>query len=104
VGGVRVVPNLDAPISVAANQKLSLFVIVYPQGPERPKMSLEFWHDGKPLARGLPDLPAPEADGRIRYVGTFPLEKFAPGSYEVRVALAGGGPGAEERAAFTLVP
>jgi VWFA-related protein len=104
VGGVRVVPNLDLPISLAANQKLSLFFIAYPQGNERPRMSLEFWHDGKPLGKAEPELPAPEADGRIRYVGTFPIASFAPGSYEVRVALSGASGRSEERAPFTLVP
>jgi VWFA-related protein len=104
VGGVRVVPNLDLPISLAANQKLSLFFIAYPQGGERPRMSLEFWHDGKALGKAEPELPAPEADGRIRYVGTFPIGSFTPGSYEVRVALSGASGRSEERAPFTLVP
>src|SRR5438093_2318339 len=104
VGGVRVVPNLDLPISLAQNQKLSLFFIAYPQGGERPRMSLEFWRDGKALGKAEPELPAPEADGRIRYVGTFPIASFAPGSYEVRVALSGASGRSEERAPFTLVP
>jgi len=104
VGGVRVIPNLDLPISVAANQKLSLFFIAYPQGGERPRVSLEFWRDGKALGKAEPELPGPEADGKIRYVGTFPIERFAPGGYEVRVALSGAAGRCEERAAFTLVP
>jgi hypothetical protein len=99
-----VVPNLDLPISLAANQKLSLFFIAYPQGGERPRMSLEFWRDGKALGKAEPELPAPGADGRIRYVGTFPIASFAPGSYEVRVALSGASGRSEERAPFTLVP
>ncbi|PYQ12331.1 MAG: hypothetical protein DMF80_19575 [Acidobacteria bacterium] len=104
VGGVRVVPNLDLPISLAANQKLSLFFIAYLQGGERPRMSLEFWRAGRALARAEPELPAPEPDGKIRYVGTFPIEKFTPGEYEVRVALSGPAGRCEEKAAFTLVP
>lgn len=104
VGGVRVIPNLDLPISVAANQKLSLFFIVYPKAGEKPKMSVEFWRDGKALGRAEPELPAPEADGKIRYVGTFPIDKFPPGGYEVRVALGGAAGRCEERAGFTLVP
>ena len=105
VGGVRVVPNLDLPISAAANQKLSLFFIAYPPaGGEKPKMTLEFSHDGRTMARAEPELPVPEADGRIRYVGTFPIQRFTPGSYEVRVALAHPAGATEERAAFTIVP
>jgi VWFA-related protein len=104
VGGVRVIPNLDLPISLAANQKLSLFFIAYPQAAEKPRVSLEFWREGKALGKAEPELPAPEADGRIRYVGTFPIERFTPGSYEVRVALSGASGRWEERAPFTLVP
>jgi VWFA-related protein len=105
VGGARVVPNLDAPISAAINQKLSLFFIAYPPpGGEKPRMSLEFWKDGRALARAQPALPAPEADGRIRYVGTFPISSFSPGHYEVRVALQGAGGSCEERSGFTIVP
>lgn len=104
-GGVRVVPNLDLPISVAANQKLSLFFIAYPPREGGPQgMTLEFARDGKTLARAEPPLPAPEADGKIRYFGTFPIQRFAPGRYEVRVAISQPGGPSEERAAFTLVP
>jgi VWFA-related protein len=104
VGGVRVIPNLGLPISLAANQKLSLFFIAYPQPAEKPRVSLEFWRDGRALGKAEPELPTAEADGKIRYVGTFPIERFTPGSYEVRVALSGASGRSEERAPFTLVP
>ena len=67
-------------------------------------MSLEFWRGSKPVGRADPELPPPEADGRIRYVGTFPIERFEPGGYEVRVGLTGAAGRCEERTAFTLVP
>ena len=60
--------------------------------------------EGKTLGRAEPTLPAPEADGKIRYVGTFPIQKFTPGSYEVRVALRHPAGDTEERATFTIVP
>jgi VWFA-related protein len=104
IGGMRIVPNLDLPISVAANQKLSLFFVAYPKDGENPRMSLEFWRGPKPLAKAEPELPAPDADGRIRYIGTFPIERFEPGGYEVRVALVGAAGRCQEKAAFTLVP
>jgi hypothetical protein len=105
IAGMRIVPNLDAPISAAANAKLSLFFIAYPRSPaEKPRMSLEFARDGKTVGRAQPELPAPEADGRIRYVGTFPISSFPPGRYEVRVSLAQPEGSCEERAPFTIVP
>ena len=45
VGGVRVIPNLDLPISLAANQKLSLFFIAYPQGGEGDR-TVGAWRSG----------------------------------------------------------
>jgi hypothetical protein len=105
VGGVRVVPSLGSAISAAANQKLSVFFIAYPDASgEKPKMTLEFWREGKALAKAQPELPAPEPDGKIRYVGTFPIASFSPGEYEVRIALAGAGGACEERSTFTIAP
>jgi hypothetical protein len=105
VGGARIVPNLDLPVSAAANPKLSLFFIAYPTpGGEPPRMTLEFSREGRTLARAEPVLPVPDADGKIRYVGTFPTQRFTPGRYEVRVALARTGGASEETTSFTIVP
>jgi VWFA-related protein len=105
VSGMRIVPNLDAPVSAATNTKLSFFFIAYPGATgEKPKMTLEFSRDGKAVGRAQPELPAPEADGRIRYVGTFPITSFPPARYDVRVALALPEGRCEEHASFTIVP
>jgi VWFA-related protein len=104
VGTMRIVPNLDAPISAAANDKLSLFFIAYPRTPEdKPRLTLEFIKDGKTVGRAQPELPAREADGRIRYVGTFPISSFQPGRYEVQASLSQPEGSCEERASFTIV-
>ncbi len=102
----RIVPNLDAPISLAANPKLWLFFIAYPAkgAAEPPKMMLEFLKDGRPIRRAEAALPAPDPDGNVRYIGNFPTTNFAPGSYEVKVALAQAGQSVADRASFTLVP
>jgi VWFA-related protein len=102
----RIVPNLDAPISVATNAKLWLFFIAYPASGAAgtPTMTLEFSKDGKPIARSEAPLPAPDPDGYIRYIGNFPTSKFAPGTYDVKVALAQAGGTASEHTTFTMVP
>ncbi len=80
----RIVPNLDAPISLATNPKLWLFFIAYPsKGAETPRMTLEFMKDGKPLRRAEAVLPAPDPDGNVRYIGNFPTSAFAPDRYDV---------------------
>jgi hypothetical protein len=101
----RIVPNLDAPISLAVNPKLWVFFIAYPQkGAPPPKMTLEFSRDGKAVGRADVALPAPDPDGNIRYVGNFPTSSFKPGDYGVRVMLAQEGGKCEERAGFSIVP
>ena len=102
----RIVPNLDAPISLATNPKLWLFFIAYPAraAAEPPKMTLEFLKDGKPMRRADAPLPAPDPDGNVRYIGNFPTNAFGPGTYDVRVTVSQAGTTVEDRAAFTLVP
>jgi VWFA-related protein len=101
----RIVPNLDAPISLATNPKLWLFFIVYPApGAEPPQMALEFQRDGRPLRRAEAALPPPDPDGKVRYVGNFPTNVFTPGTYDVKIAVTQAGATVEDRAAFTLVP
>ena len=88
----RIVPNLDAPISLATNSKLWLFFIAYPaKGAEPPRMTLEFMKDGKPLRRAEAALPAPDADGNVRYIGNFPTSVFTPGTYDVKVGVTQAG-------------
>jgi VWFA-related protein len=103
----RIVPNLDAPISLATNPKLWLFFIAYPAkgASEPPRMTLEFAKDGRPLRRAEAALPPPDPDGNVRYIGNFPTNAFAPGSYDVKIAVTQAGViTAEDRASFTLVP
>jgi VWFA-related protein len=104
-GQRRIVPNLDAPISLATNPNLWLFFAAYPaSSPEAPRMTLEFLREGKPLGRAEAPLPAPDPDGVIRYIGKFPTAKFSPGTYEVKVSVSQAGSTAEERAAFSTLP
>ena len=79
VAGMRIVPNLDAPISAATNSKLSLFFIAYPaSGSERPKMTLEFAREGKAIGKAEPSCPppTPTASPLRRH---FPISSFKPG-------------------------
>jgi len=101
----RIVPNLDAPISLATNPKLWLFFIAYPaKGAEPPRMTLEFLKDGKPLRRAEVAMPAPDPDGNVRYIGNFPTNLFTPGTYDVKVGVTQAGATVADRASLTLVP
>jgi VWFA-related protein len=101
---MRVVPNLDLPISKAQNQTLSVYFIVYTTPGTTPKMALEFLNGDAVVARARPELPAADAQGRIPYVGTFPIATFAPGRYSARALVMEGQKVAESETAFTIVP
>jgi VWFA-related protein len=103
--GTRLVPHLAGPVSQAATPNLSFFARLYPQdGGEPPKLTLDFVRDGKIVGRAQPPLPAPDANGRIAYVGGVPSGGLLPGAYEVRLTLAQGAEKASTSTRFELVP
>lgn len=104
VDRTRVVPNLDLPIAKALNQNLSVYFVVYTAPGAAPKMALEFLKGDSVLARAKPELPAADKDGRIPYVGTFPIAIFEPGRYSVRALVMQDGRVAESETGFTIVP
>jgi VWFA-related protein len=102
---MRIVPNLDVPISLAANPKLSIYLVAYAKpGTEAPKMMIEFLQGDTVVARARPELEPPDAQGRIPYVGTFDTDTFEPGRYTVRAVVMQGAVVAESEAPFTIVP
>jgi VWFA-related protein len=102
---MRIVPSLDDPISKATTAKLPVYVVVYPAaGGGAPQMTLEFSTEGKAEGRNSVMLPAPDPDGRIRFLAPIPIEKYAPGRHELKVTVRQGSASAEEKIAFTLQP
>ncbi len=106
VDKMRVIPNLNVPISKAQTKQLSVYAAIYvPAGTTAPpKMSLEFMQGDRLIARGTPALAAPDKDGRIQFVGTIPIDAAAPGVYSVRALVMNGGDVAESESPVTLVP
>jgi hypothetical protein len=103
--GTRLVPHLAGPVSQAATPNLSFFARVYPSASiEMPKLTLDFVRDGKIVGRAQPPLPAPDASGRIAYVGGVPSGSFPPGSYEVRLTLTQGTAKVTQSTRFELAP
>jgi VWFA-related protein len=102
---MRIVPSLDDPISKATTSKMPVYLIVYP-APDggAPQMTIEFSSGGKAEGRSSVALPAPDPDGRIRFLAPIPVDRFGPGRHELRVSVRQGTAQAEDRVAFTLVP
>jgi VWFA-related protein len=103
--GKRLVPHLAGPISQAATPNLSFFARLYPApGGEPAKLTLDFVRDGKVVGRAQPPVPAPDAGGRLAYVGGVPSGGFPPGRYEVRLTLTQAAAKAVATASVELVP
>jgi VWFA-related protein len=103
--GARLVPQLGGPVSQAATPNLSFFARLYPApGAAAPTLTLDFVREGKIVGRAQPPLPAPDARGRIVYVGGVPSAGFPPGVYEVRLSLAQGADRATQSTRLELLP
>ena len=104
-GPMRIAPSLATPISKAANPKISAFVVLYPDKglADPPSLTIEFAQGPTIIGRFTPTLDQPDADGRISCVATFPVDGFAPGTYELRAIARQGGSQDETRTTFTIV-
>jgi hypothetical protein len=101
----KIIPNLGEPIKAGAGAELGVYTVVYPAAgnAEKPQLILEVLQDGKSVARGQVDLPAPDAQGKIPYIAKVPLENFKqPGRYELRVIAQQGQQAIDEHAFFTI--
>ena len=102
---MRVVPNLDLPISKAANAQISAYLTIYPQtGAGDPALAFEFLREGAVIGRSAAELPKPDEAGRIKYVASFPTQIFTAGTYELRAVAAHGGQTASSQTRFVLIP
>jgi VWFA-related protein len=102
---MRIVPSLDDPISKATTTKIPIYLVIYPATEGgAPQMTIEFSSEGKPEGRSAVALPAPDADGKIRFLAPIPVDRFGPGRHEFKVTVKQGTTRAEEKVAFTLQP
>ena len=72
---------------VKSGDDVSMYFVVYPRGDsgaEQPRLTLQFFADGKEVARETPALPPADPTGAIPFVTEARLR---PGAYEVRVTV-----------------
>jgi VWFA-related protein len=104
-GALRVAPNLELPVSKAANTQVSAYVTIYPgTAAGATSLTFEFIRDGKVIGRSGAELPAPDEAGRIKYVASFPTEIFTPGEYGLRAIATKGAATASSQTRFVLIP
>ncbi len=103
IGPQRIVPFVGEPVLVPGSP-LNLFLVLYPE-PQlgtAPVLTLEFRRDGQLVGQSKPDLPAPDARGRIPYIASIPAEGMKPGLYQVRAVLQQGRLTADEWASVRI--
>jgi VWFA-related protein len=101
--GGKVAPNLFNTIKAGPNAELPFYFVVYPTGAEKTALKVALVQDDKVLAQGEPELPAPDAKGRIPFIATLPAGTLTAGNYEVRVTVQqGANPGVQRRMMVTV--
>lgn len=103
--GKQLVPALRPQAVPVTGQRLSFFVVLYPaaNATHIVDLSLEIYKDGQLLGRGPVRLPPQEPGRPLPYVGSFPVEKYQPGAYQVRLKARQGEATAEAVASFELM-
>jgi hypothetical protein len=101
-GDVLLHPNLGQAVRRDTDRSLAFFVTAWPASP-RPAIDarLEVVHDGRTVSATRSTSLRPDAEGRIQLASSLPLERFAPGAYELRLTLTDG---KDEEIRTTAVP
>jgi VWFA-related protein len=101
--GGKVTPALDQ--SASAEAGVALFFVVYPDagrsGLVKPRVTVEFFHDGQTVALAKPDA------GALDQLNSFPIlqyTKLPAGEYLARVTVDQGGRISSESTTVTVVP
>ncbi len=102
--GLRLVPALGEPVLKTADNRLMLYLVVYPHPdvPYEPQLGLEFSQNGVVVGATQPQLPERDEQGNIPFVIRFPLDYFQPGTYQVRAVAQQGDTVAESVAEFVV--
>jgi hypothetical protein len=98
-----VYPNIGEVISKKAGQ-LAFFVTVWPPKGSTANLTFVILQNGRSIGKSSAQLPAPDADGRIKYASSFSLNDFQPGTYQLQVVVSDGKNSATRSTQFILTP
>jgi VWFA-related protein len=104
MGNKIVSPTLNPVVVKAATKGLPFYMVIYPDKgvSTPPELTMEFSRNGQVLGSGSPPLGKPDAEGRIPYVATAPVEQLEPGNYSIRFIVKQGAETADETVSFIL--
>lgn len=99
-------PAVGEPLRKSVDKQLPFFLTVYTAAGAKaaPKLTVELSQRGRTLGRATLELPPPDAEGRIKYASSLPLDSLQPGDYELKVTADDGATRASRWAPFTLQP
>ena len=102
-GELLVYPDLGETISKKAGQ-LAFFLTVWPPKGSTANLTFVVLQNGRSIGKSTAPLPAPDAEGRIKYASSFSLNDFQPGAYQLQVIVSDGKNSATRSTNFTLKP
>ena len=105
-GELIVYPNLGEKIDRNAAKQLAYFFTAWPgKGATKPlQVTLEILQSNRPVGKTSGELPPADERGQIKYASSFPLDKFSPGVFELRVTVSDGVNSATRSTTFNLAP
>jgi len=88
-GELLVYPNLGERIDRNTTKQLAYFFTAWPakESTTPLKMTLEILQNGRQLGQTTGELPPPDEHGEIKYAGSFAIDKFAAGVYELKITV-----------------
>jgi VWFA-related protein len=88
-GELLVYPNLGEPILKSSAKELAYFITAWPakESTAPLQITMEILQNHRSLGKTSGQLPAADQSGQIKYVSSFPLTKFQPGNYELKVTI-----------------
>ena len=106
LGELLVYPNLGERIDRSTAKQLAYFFTAWPaKGATKPlQMKLEILQNQRSLGSTSGELPAADQNGQIKYAGSFAIDKFMPGDFELKITVSDGQNSTSRSTSFTIGP
>jgi hypothetical protein len=103
-GELLVYPNLGEQIDPITTKQLAYFFTAWPaKGATKPmQVTLEILQNNRPVGKTSGELPPADERGQIKYASAFPLDKFQPGTFELKVTVSDGVNSVSRSTSFVL--
>jgi VWFA-related protein len=102
-GELLVYPNLGEPVLKSAKQLAFFFTAWRARGSTAPlQLTLEVLQKDRSLGKTSGQLPNADERGQIKYASSFPLDKFQPGTYQLKVTVEDGSSSSSRVTNFTV--